>query len=173
MSKKSLPPGWSYEGPDPSVGIFGEEFVHEDCPTLAGPGYEMIGVTQTEHSLSCNDCGKVVAYSDPEFGVAETEPVVEETTVVKVKVKYVKPTTFAKSMAVIRLLVIAFFVSSAVVDVKKGNWIFLVIDVACAAWIVWVTNRDWPWNQVENEDDEDNDKSSKLRDTWKHKFHDH
>ena len=24
--------GWSFEGPDPEVGIFGDRVVHEDCP---------------------------------------------------------------------------------------------------------------------------------------------
>ena len=28
----SIPDGWSYEGPDPSVGIFGHAWTHEDCP---------------------------------------------------------------------------------------------------------------------------------------------
>ena len=31
MATNGLPEGWSYEGPDPSVGIFGEAFVHETC----------------------------------------------------------------------------------------------------------------------------------------------
>ena len=32
MASNGLPEGWSYEPEDRSVGIFGDAFVHEDCP---------------------------------------------------------------------------------------------------------------------------------------------
>ena len=31
MASTGLPAGWYYEPADPSVGIFGDGFVHEDC----------------------------------------------------------------------------------------------------------------------------------------------
>ena len=86
---KNIPDGWSYEGPDPTVGIFGEQWIHEDCTSLAGPGDgEMLGVDKTEnqtseidahgmaevvHHLVCQDCAETATFATQEyFGVEES-----------------------------------------------------------------------------------------------------
>ena len=82
MKYKNLPEGWSYEGPDPSVGIFGEEWFHDDCKMVNGPGNaECQGVTVNEiqglpddhglavvsRQLCCVDCGEKVSFVFVEF----------------------------------------------------------------------------------------------------------
>lgn len=32
MTKNGIPEGWSYDPSDSSVGIFGDGWIHEDCP---------------------------------------------------------------------------------------------------------------------------------------------
>lgn len=88
MKAKDLPEGWSYEGPDESVGIFGESFDHEDCTVLQGPGTgdtlgvehfeqqfgepDHTGVVEVGHRLTCKDCGAWTVFETKEFvGVEE------------------------------------------------------------------------------------------------------
>lgn len=88
---KDKPEGWSFEGPDPSVGIFGEEWTHEDCEVLTGPGNdECKGVTVNEiqgkpdnHGLAlvnrqlvCVDCGEKASFTYVEY-VGVDEPLDE------------------------------------------------------------------------------------------------
>lgn len=82
----NTPEGWGYEGPDESVGIFGEQWTHEDCEVLTGPGHdEYKGVEMSEtqigkwgsvdsngmamfvRTLKCNDCGQKVSFNTVEF----------------------------------------------------------------------------------------------------------
>jgi len=67
----TVPKGWVYEGPDPSVGIFGEEFIHNDCPSMEvgtcdpltaeasaeikGEGDRRVLITNLQ--LVCSQCG--------------------------------------------------------------------------------------------------------------------
>lgn len=85
---KVAPQGWFYEAGDPSVGIFGGEWVHEDCTVLQGPGSDEAkgvddterqvdepnynGVAQVAHLLTCKDCGQEVVFEVDELvGVPE------------------------------------------------------------------------------------------------------
>lgn len=44
----TMPAGWAHEGPDPSVGLFGDHVYHEDCP-LAG---DQLGAPTETHDLN-------------------------------------------------------------------------------------------------------------------------
>lgn len=84
MTTSSLNPAWSYEAPDPDVGILSECWVHEDCPV---PFEEMSsepiadaevvrewhtgeGVNRIQHLLvvvgPCATCGAAFAFEDTE-----------------------------------------------------------------------------------------------------------
>jgi len=89
MKAKDMPnEDWGYEGPDESVGIFGEEFIHEGCTMVVGPGNDEIlgvehyeeqlgvpdhtGVVEVGHRLTCKDCGAWTIFQTKEFvGVEE------------------------------------------------------------------------------------------------------
>lgn len=65
-----LPTGWAHEPADPSVGIFGEAFWHEDCATADGgtPGeatatYDANYVTYT---CVCGDSIELQTGPDPD-----------------------------------------------------------------------------------------------------------
>lgn len=91
MKPKDMPEGWSYDGPDESVGIFGEEFNHEDCAgtMFVGPGNDEIlgvehfeqqlgspdhtGVVEVGHRLTCKDCGAWTIFQTREFVGVEEE----------------------------------------------------------------------------------------------------
>jgi len=73
-----IPEGWSVECGDPSVGIFGETWTHEDCTAVQGPGNgDLLGVDHFErklgrpddkgmaafrHTLLCEDCGALAFF---------------------------------------------------------------------------------------------------------------
>lgn len=82
--------GWYWDKGDPSVGIFGDQWVHEDCNVLAGPGYgdvqgveddgKQIGDVASDgtvvmlHHLKCKDCREETFVESVEFvGVEEEE----------------------------------------------------------------------------------------------------
>lgn len=86
----AAPEGWFLDRGDPSVGIFGEEWVHEDCPIVQGPGNgetkgsdheskqitrpDYHGMSQFSHILTCKDCGEQVVFDTEEFlGVEEVD----------------------------------------------------------------------------------------------------
>lgn len=83
----SNPEGWSYEVGDPSVGIFGEGWVHEACPVEApDPDHEPDQVVlSTEriddqtvrylYRLTCYDCGATAEVAENEW---EPTPELEE-----------------------------------------------------------------------------------------------
>lgn len=64
MANNGLPQGWSYEGPDESVGIFGEAFVHEDC-ALEDVREADQAWTHDSLTLTCA-CGAEVELEAPE-----------------------------------------------------------------------------------------------------------
>jgi len=66
MALNGLPEGWSYEGPDRSVGLFGESFCHEDC-TLPSDQWEPAEAVYGNETvtLTCK-CGTVIVLEDPE-----------------------------------------------------------------------------------------------------------
>lgn len=66
MAHNGLPQGWSYEPGDPSVGIFGDAFIHEDC---ALPSDQLTDADQawTHDSLTLTcPCGATVELEAPE-----------------------------------------------------------------------------------------------------------
>lgn len=84
MTTTMIPAGWSYDKGDPSAGIFGDQWVHEDCTALAGPGHgELEGCSEIdqrigdpdEHGLvlisttvNCHDCGAGIWFEHKELG---------------------------------------------------------------------------------------------------------
>ena len=84
------PDGWGYEPGDPGVGIFGETFTHEDCPTwdedladsedpteVEDLGHVVIGEgaqrqVKSTIRLTCKCCQQTVEIDrydwDPDFG---------------------------------------------------------------------------------------------------------
>lgn len=167
MIKKDLPPGWSYEDGDPGVGIFGGEFVHEDCTTLAGPGYELRGVKQSEGLLTCEDCGQKVAYEDPDFIGEPDEEVVEPA---KPKKKLSKKD---KAGVAVDFVILFFVVIFAMGLLRERNWfMFVVALLISVVWSLIIIN-DWPINDDDEDEKDDNDRSGDVRDIWKNKFHRH
>jgi hypothetical protein len=61
-----LPEGWTYEPADPSVGIFGEAFYHEDCDQPADGDAMQDWVASDELRITCTGCGAVVTLEAPE-----------------------------------------------------------------------------------------------------------
>lgn len=61
-----IPNGWSYEGPDESVGIFGEAFYHEACtlPTDEDATQEWVSFDRLE--VTCRGCGASITLEQPE-----------------------------------------------------------------------------------------------------------
>jgi hypothetical protein len=69
MASNGLPEGWSFEPEDRSVGIFGDAFVHEDCPKASDP--DTTGEAEQRWDaltliLTCGDCGAVVELEQDE-----------------------------------------------------------------------------------------------------------
>lgn len=71
---------WSVEPADPSVGIFGDTWVHEACPKEYDEGCEITSTLSGRHvtssgavyadehcTLTCLDCGVVTEFSDQTF----------------------------------------------------------------------------------------------------------
>lgn len=88
IKRENLPEGWWLEKGDPSVGIFGDQWIHDYCLVLQGPGNdETQGVEETTkqvadadrhgmavvtYSLNCKDCGQQTVFDNEEFvGVPE------------------------------------------------------------------------------------------------------
>jgi hypothetical protein len=73
--------GWSYEGPDPSVGIFGDTFVHEKCTVeydLGVEATETLGFrdgdyVQYEVQLQCKDCGQEASFPMRDYDPIEPD----------------------------------------------------------------------------------------------------
>lgn len=78
--------GFVYEDGDPSVGIFGGAWVHEDCPSsvphLDGPGLDVIGqmlavvrkdelTIRTWSVLTCTDCAQQTLVYDDDFSPSD------------------------------------------------------------------------------------------------------
>lgn len=71
----SFPKGWGYEGPDESVGIFGETFYHDECPgEYADAEHEEKWTGQVKdgheiviHTLVCPTCGKRAKFITREY----------------------------------------------------------------------------------------------------------
>lgn len=76
------PEGWVYEQGDPSVGIFGDAWYHDDCgPVIADPARESHEVEQFEvtvvrvsdhtvrtlYRLVCADCAAEVEVTDDDY----------------------------------------------------------------------------------------------------------
>lgn len=67
---------WTFEPADPSVGIFGEGWIHEICPVEYDQGVTTesrlsgrkvrAGVVYADetHTLTCNDCGATTQFTD-------------------------------------------------------------------------------------------------------------
>ncbi len=82
IAKSTAPEGWSYEGPDPSVGIFGHLWMHDDCPQFNDEAmdssvlehmdefhFEGEGMNQevvTTWTLECS-CGATVTVRDYDY----------------------------------------------------------------------------------------------------------
>ena len=60
------PKGWSYEPADPSVGIFGEAFYHEDCPTPSDRYADESWPSSDVVRFTCRDCGASIEFEQPE-----------------------------------------------------------------------------------------------------------
>ena len=79
QNQSSLPEGWSFEGPDESVGIFGYVFVHEACKAAeyvngvienreamyGKPDSQ--GYVHQNVSLYCQDCQGTASFVDDVF----------------------------------------------------------------------------------------------------------
>lgn len=80
--------GWTYEGPDPSVGLFGEGWYHDSCPAGNDADSEVDadvtdlatvvtdvrnGTVTTFHMLTCLDCGqqRIITTTDYDPEVAQ------------------------------------------------------------------------------------------------------
>lgn len=78
-----IPEGWGHEGPDESVGIFGDTFWHDACPKNDGEaesvheekwtGKVRDGHETVVHTLTCPDCGKRRKFTTQEFVGYEEE----------------------------------------------------------------------------------------------------
>ena len=60
------PAGWSYEPSDPSVGIFGEAFYHEDCPAPFDGDAEESWPSSDVVRFTCRGCGAHIEFEQPE-----------------------------------------------------------------------------------------------------------
>lgn len=80
MTTRVLPEGWSVEGPDESVGIFGDAYCHEVCTKeydkgvdeieiadLSSPGVDDQGYVSVLTRLECLDCGAHTEYQNKFF----------------------------------------------------------------------------------------------------------
>jgi hypothetical protein len=83
IKRENVPDGWWFDAADPSVGIMSGQWIHDDCPTLQGPGNgQTLGVEETTTSvggadqhgmatvtylLDCKDCGNGVTFDNDEF----------------------------------------------------------------------------------------------------------
>ena len=70
----SIPDGWSYEGPDESVGIFGHSWTHEACSYPVDTVHEETvrewRVGDNLHSLvvlTCSACAAATAVEDVDY----------------------------------------------------------------------------------------------------------
>lgn len=84
MNVNQIPKGWYLERGDPSVGIFGHEWVHEDCNVVAGPGNgDLEGCSEIDQrigdpderglvlistTVNCHDCGAGIWFEHEELG---------------------------------------------------------------------------------------------------------
>jgi hypothetical protein len=78
--------GWIYEGPDTSVGIFGESWFHADCPNeptgfdgeglpecevdtslVGGVGAGMDHESRWAYRVHCLDCGRAIRWVESEW----------------------------------------------------------------------------------------------------------
>lgn len=69
MASNGLPAGWSFEPEDRSVGIFGDAFVHEDCPKADDPATNGEADQRWDGNtlvLTCGDCGEQIELEGPE-----------------------------------------------------------------------------------------------------------
>jgi hypothetical protein len=81
MLTVTTPTGWTYEGPDYSVGIFGGGWIHEDCPVDTE---DEVNVTEepiksehhgvgaarsirTTYQLTCSACGQSTEVADEDW----------------------------------------------------------------------------------------------------------
>lgn len=76
--------GFTFDAGDPSVGLFGHEWLHEECPAPDGPDEEVIeqelatvridGMTiRTYWLLTCADCAQQVIVSEDDWSPTEDE----------------------------------------------------------------------------------------------------
>jgi hypothetical protein len=66
------PEGWEFEPADPSVGLFRDRFIHEDCPKVVDRGTThetaataVEGNPYAEHTVTvtCHDCGATMSFT--------------------------------------------------------------------------------------------------------------
>lgn len=88
MSTSAIPDGWAWEGPDESVGIFGDLFVHDDCSVEFdhGTSYTSVatgvvgndGMQTFTYTVLCLDCGGTVSFEIPEYVGRDEDVLMDE-----------------------------------------------------------------------------------------------
>lgn len=90
MSKQETPEGWVYEAPDPSVGIFGEGWIHDACPAEDEHGNADLNMAECKpiseeriddhtvrvtYRLTCIDCDAIAETTEDHW--LPTEEVIQ------------------------------------------------------------------------------------------------
>lgn len=86
-----------------------------------------------------------------------------------VVVKKKKPSRFWSIFYMVMLLWSA---DGLVTDIRRHDWLWIVIDVLMTLFSIFVIYQDWAWypEKKSDEDKDDLNKTKELRDTWKEKL---